>query len=129
MHDAYPSIDDADRPYLHHPTDANAVDFEVDPASADAAADLAGDLGAQFLEGATYGEDRSERANEHEDEADTELPYVVDDESEGLADEAIVASPPHERGRHAPPAPAAKPTPTRAPARGAADAPRRRGRR
>lgn len=123
MDDAYPSIDDSDRPYLHHPTDAAAVDFEVDPESADAAADLAGDLGAQFLEGATFGEDLSERAVEHEDEVDTELPYVVEDESEGLEGDAIVASPP----------PPERPRPgkkvNRAPAAAAAAVPRRRGRR
>jgi hypothetical protein len=77
MHFIVPTIDDSHHP--HHPNEAMSSEFDVDPDASDAAADLAGDLGAQFLEGITYGEDMSERALEDAEALENELPYLVEE--------------------------------------------------
>jgi hypothetical protein len=79
MDEAQLTIDDESRESHHHPNDAGVVEFEVDPEEADAAADLAGDLGAQFLEGATFAEDRSERANHDSDASEAGVPFLLDE--------------------------------------------------
>lgn len=75
-----PTLDDEVRSYHHHPNDGGGVDFDVDPYEADAAADLAGDLGCTFLAGATRGEDMSDARMMAEDQAENELPFLIDDE-------------------------------------------------
>ena len=82
MDDATPSLDDEVRRYRHHPNDAGGIEFGVDPDAADAAADLAGDLGSAFLAGATRGEDMSDLAMMADDRADDELPLVLDENAE-----------------------------------------------
>jgi hypothetical protein len=79
MHDATPTLDDEVRSYHHHPNDAGVTVFGFDPEAADAAADLAGELGTQFLEGATRGEDHGDRVMEAEDALDSEMPFVIED--------------------------------------------------
>ena len=76
-----PAPNDEDAPHPHHPNDSGVADFEVNPDAADAARDLAGDLGAQFLEGVTFGEDVSERAIEDAEANDAELPFLIDHEA------------------------------------------------
>ena len=56
----------------------------MNPDVADAARDLAGDLGAQFLEGVTFGEDVSERAIEDAEANDAELPFLFEAEPSQL---------------------------------------------
>jgi hypothetical protein len=80
MGDATPSLDDAARRNPHHPNDGGTTTFAFDPEAADAAADLAGELGATFLEGATRGEDVSDLAMEMEDREVDDVPYLVDHE-------------------------------------------------
>ena len=75
-----PTSDDEIRNEHHHPQDAASVGFDADPDAGDAAADLASDLGAQFLEGATYAEDMSERAIRDAEIAENDLPFLVEDE-------------------------------------------------
>ena len=77
MHFIVPSVDDGRHP--HHPNEPLAAEFDVDPDNGDAAADLAGDLGAQFLEGITYGEDMSERVLEDAEAQENEIPFLVED--------------------------------------------------
>lgn len=77
--DVVPTLDDEVRRYHHHPNDAGCIEFETNPDSADAAADLASDLGAEFLEGATKGQDLSDVAMSHED-SEGELPFLLEDE-------------------------------------------------
>ncbi|MFT3771906.1 MAG: hypothetical protein QM820_41385 [Minicystis sp.] len=48
MDDATPTLDDEHRNYHHHPNDAGSVEFGFHPEAADAAADLAGDLGFEL---------------------------------------------------------------------------------
>ena len=48
------TLDDSDRVFRHHPNDQVSEGFSFDPDNADAAADLAGDLGAEFLEGGEF---------------------------------------------------------------------------
>jgi hypothetical protein len=79
LSDVIPTLDDEVRGYHHHPNDAGSIEFEVNPDAADAAADLASDLGAEFLEGATRGQDLSEVMMSHEDE-EGDLPYLLEDE-------------------------------------------------
>ncbi len=45
MDEATPTLDDENRNYHHHPSDAGTTEFGFDPDAADAAADLAGELG------------------------------------------------------------------------------------
>ena len=66
MDDATPSLDDEVSLY-HQPGDARTSGFGYYPDAADAAADLAGDLGATFLSGATRGEDESDIISSLED--------------------------------------------------------------
>lgn len=141
MGNVTPTLDDPRRDYHHHPNDPATTDFDVDPDAADAAADLAGDLGAQFLEGATMVEDMSERAIIDADASEeAELPYLFEesmeeDELEDLeppdaedpeevrADRAYQGEDrddpaPAERGRRAeaippPPSPSGRPPPAR----------------
>ncbi|WP_437581360.1 hypothetical protein [Sorangium sp. So ce887] len=75
--DVIPTLDDEVRGYHHHPNDAGCTEFEVNPDAADAAADLASDLGAEFLEGATRGQDISDVVMSHDDD---DLPYLLEDE-------------------------------------------------
>ncbi|WP_437932242.1 hypothetical protein WMF37_24315 [Sorangium sp. So ce291] len=79
LSDVVPTLDDESRGYHHHPNDAGCTEFEVNPDAADAAADLASDLGAEFLEGATRGQDISDVAMSHDDD-DGDLPYLLEDE-------------------------------------------------
>jgi hypothetical protein len=60
MDEAIPTLDDADRMFRHHPNEPMGEGFAFDPDTADAAADMAGDLGTEFLEGATRGQDMSD---------------------------------------------------------------------
>lgn len=94
-----PSSDDARRMNRRDYTE-----FDVDPVAADAAADLAGDLGVQFLEGALDGEETME----HTSGADRKLRLydeVIDtmhEETtldEELADMARVPAPRSARAR------------------------------
>lgn len=77
--DATPTLDDEVRNYHHHPNETGTTEFGFDPEAADAAADLAGELGSQFLEGATRGEDLSSRVLSDEDQDENELPFVIED--------------------------------------------------
>lgn len=77
--DVVPTLDDEVRGYHHHPNDAGTTEFDVDPDTSDAAADLAGDLGSEFLEGATRGQDISDVIMSR-DEAENELPFLFDTE-------------------------------------------------
>jgi hypothetical protein len=77
MDGAKPSLDDEVQVYHHSPSEP-ATHFGFDPDAADAAADLAGELGATFLAGATRGEDMSEvTLSENEDE--NEVPLVLEE--------------------------------------------------
>lgn len=102
-----PTLDDSVRSYHHHPSEAGVTDFGFDPEAADAAADLAGDLGAQFLEGATLGEDVSDVAMSHDDrEEESDTPLLLEDEdelsTERPLDPALPSPGPHRRrARHA----------------------------
>jgi hypothetical protein len=78
MDEAVPTLDDSDRVFLHHPNQPIGEGFSYDPVSADAAADMAGDLGAEFLEGATRGRDMSDMILS-EDERNEETPFIVED--------------------------------------------------
>lgn len=74
------TLDDEHRVSHHHPNDNAVTEFEFEPDAADAAADLAGELGSQFLEGATRAEDLSERVIEvEEDEEASDLPYMIEE--------------------------------------------------
>ncbi len=66
-----PTLDDEVRGYHHHPNDAGCTEFEVNLDAADAAADLASDLGAEFLEGAARGQDVSDVVMSHDDDDET----------------------------------------------------------
>lgn len=86
MDEATPTLDDETRHYRHHPSDAGTTEFGFDPDAADAAADLAGDLGSAFLEGATRGEDISDVAASRDIDAD-ELPLVLDESGDEVVDD------------------------------------------
>lgn len=86
MDEATPTLDDEARSYRHHPSDAGATEFGFDPEAADAAADLAGDLGSAFLEGATRGEDLSDVAASRDLDED-DLPLVLDESGGEIVDE------------------------------------------
>lgn len=87
MDDATPTLDDEVRSYHHHPSDSGTTAFGFDPEAADAAADLAGDLGSAFLEGATRGEDMSDLAAQRSDLDEEELPLLLDEEGEEAVEE------------------------------------------
>lgn len=86
LSDAVPTLDDEVRDYHHHPNESGSVEFDVNPYSGDAAADLASDLGSEFLEGATRGQDLSDVLMSHDD-AEGELPSLLDTESEREGEE------------------------------------------
>jgi hypothetical protein len=111
MDEATPSLDD-EVTRFHRPRDESSTMFGFYPEAADAAADLAGDLGSTFLEGATRGEDMSEVAMSNEDrEIDNDLPLVLDEDQVGsLGDESrlppiarAARSRPHRGSRAHPP--------------------------
>jgi hypothetical protein len=77
--DVVPTLDDEVRNYHHHPNEPGSIEFEVDPYAGDAAADLAGDLGSEFLEGATRGQDLSDVLATRDDR-ETEAPLVYTEE-------------------------------------------------
>ncbi len=74
---AIATLEDEARSHRHHPSDTAGVEVSIDPGAADAAADLAGDLGANWLEGATCGEDAADLRHDRDDDA--ELPLVLDE--------------------------------------------------
>jgi hypothetical protein len=78
MDDVVPTLDDSDRVFHHHPNEPVSEGFSFDPGNADAAADLAGELGADFLEGATRGRDMSDVMISEEDEIRGEASFVVE---------------------------------------------------
>ncbi len=78
MDEVVPTLDDSNRVFRHHPNEPVGEGFSFDPDSADAAADLAGDLGAEFLEGATRGRDMSDMIMSDE-ERDSETPFLVEE--------------------------------------------------
>lgn len=78
MDEVVPTLDDSDRTLRHHPNEPMSEGFSYDPESADAAADLAGDLGAEFLEGATEGRDMSDVILSEEEGAGNS-PYLVEE--------------------------------------------------
>lgn len=73
------TLDDSDRVFRHHPNDQVSEGFSFDPDNADAAADLAGDLGAEFLEGATRGRDMSDMIMSDEDQDEELRPFLVEE--------------------------------------------------
>ena len=72
------TLDDSDRVFRHHPNDQVSEGFSFDPDNADAAADMAGELGADFLEGATRGRDMSDMMMSDEGQ-DLDTPYLVEE--------------------------------------------------
>jgi hypothetical protein len=99
-----PTPDDNDVfSHPHHPNDSGVAEFAVNPDAADAARDLAGDLGAQFLEGVTFGEDVSERAIEDAEANDAELPFLLEPEaSDPIMDDDLEPAPIARKRRHRP---------------------------
>ncbi|WP_153817425.1 hypothetical protein [Polyangium spumosum] len=108
------TLDDSDRVFRHHPNDQVSEGFSFDPDNADAAADLAGDLGAEFLEGATRGRDMSDMIMSDEGQdldtpflveeigAEAEDVYFSEDERAGLEDAAREQHKPASRKRAGP---------------------------
>jgi hypothetical protein len=92
MDDATPTLDDEVRRYHHHPSDAGTTAFGFDPEAADAAADLAGEMGSAFLEGATRGEDPSDLAAQRSDRDEDDLPLLLDEEGEEVVEDEGPAS-------------------------------------
>lgn len=86
LSDAVPTLDDESRNYHHHPNESGVVDFDVDPYAADAAADLAGDLGSEFLEGATRGQDMSDVMMTRDDQ-EGEAGFLYEEEMLGGPEE------------------------------------------
>lgn len=88
MDDVVPTLDDSDRLFRHHPNESAGERFSFDPENADAAADLAGELGADFVEGATRGRDMSDVMLSEENIID-ETPFVLETLGEG-AEETLL---------------------------------------
>jgi hypothetical protein len=86
MDDAILTLDDSDRVFRHHPNDSVGEGFSYDPDSADAAADFAGDLGAEFLAGASSGRDMSDLHMSDSDNDDNETPYLIEEVGENGED-------------------------------------------
>ncbi|EYF08011.1 Hypothetical protein CAP_7033 [Chondromyces apiculatus DSM 436] len=86
LSDAVPTLDDDVRSYRHHPNEAGSIVFDVNPHAGDAAADLASELGAEFLEGATRAQDVSDLHMMHE-EMDPETAYIHEEELLSDSDE------------------------------------------
>jgi hypothetical protein len=84
MDRAVPTLDDEVALY-HRPGDSGSSGFGFDPDAADAAADLAGDLGATFLAGATFGEDMTDADLSPPEE--NECPLVLDEARDDLPDD------------------------------------------
>ena len=80
MGDVTPTVDDEVRNYHHHPSEAAATEFGFYPDAADAAADLAGDFGSQFLEGATRGENLRDRVANADDRSADEMAFLIEEE-------------------------------------------------
>jgi hypothetical protein len=83
MDEATPTLDDEKRSYHHHPNDAGTTEFGFDPDAADAAADLAGELGTTFLTSATLGEDMSDALMTREEQEVGDLRVISEEEEEG----------------------------------------------
>jgi hypothetical protein len=79
-----PSSDDARRVNLRDYTE-----FEVDPVAADAAADLAGELGVQFLEGAIDGEEATEHTSGEPGRASDPRQFLFDEQTDGMYEESM----------------------------------------
>jgi hypothetical protein len=82
MDRATPSLDDERRRYH-----AGATAFGFDPEAGDAAADMAGEMGQSFLEGATRGEDPSDLQAMKSDAEEGELQLLIEGEEALDADE------------------------------------------
>lgn len=82
MDDVVPTLDDSDRPYRHHPNEGGSEALSSDPENADAAADLAAELGADFLEGATRGRNMSDVILSEEAEVMSETSFILEPEGE-----------------------------------------------
>lgn len=84
MDDVVPTLDDSDREFHHHPNEPVSEGFFFDPGNADAAADLAGELGADFVEGATRGRNMSDVMLSEDEDVGGESSFVVEmiDESD-----------------------------------------------
>lgn len=83
MDEVVPTLDDSDRVFQHHPNESGSEGLTFDPDSADAAADLAGELGADFVEGATRGRDMSDVMFSEEEDALAETSFIVEPNEEG----------------------------------------------
>lgn len=86
MDDVVPTLDDSDRTFPHHPNEPIHEGFSFDPVAADAAADLAGELSADFIAGATSGRDMSDVILSEEGTEGIEEDMIVGqmgDENEG----------------------------------------------
>ncbi len=101
MDDTKPTLDDEHRRYHHHPNESGTTEFAFDPVVGDAAADLAGDFGSQFLEGATQGQDLSERVFELDEDSDAPLNMLLDEGSRDEDLESTEEQPPPPRRRRA----------------------------
>ncbi len=88
MDRATPTLDDEHRRYH-----AGATEFGFDPEAGDAAADMAGEMGQSFLEGATRGEDLSDLQAMKSDAEEDELLLLIEDEESLDADEEPEAPP------------------------------------
>ena len=94
MNRATPSLDDERRRYH-----AGATEFGFDPEAADAAADLAGEMGQSFLEGATRGEDLSDLQAMKSDAEEDELSLLIDENDEAFEEDEAEEEPPAPRRR------------------------------
>jgi len=90
MDDTIPALDDSDRVYHHHPVESGVTEFGSDPDAADAASDLASDLGRDYLEGATRADDMSDIHFITEDREESELPFVIEEEEEEFEDVDVI---------------------------------------
>lgn len=88
MDEVIPSLDDEVSRY-HRPRDQSSSVFGFDPDAADAAADLAGDLGSTFLNAATRGEDMSDVTMSADDRDEDSLPFVIEEQQESPSDRAL----------------------------------------
>ncbi|WP_179955479.1 hypothetical protein [Chondromyces crocatus] len=88
LSDVVPTLDDDVRAYRHHPNEAGRIAFDVNPHAGDAAADLAIDLGSEFLEGATRVQDMSDLHMLHDDQ-DPESAFLYEEELLNASDEQI----------------------------------------
>lgn len=109
MDDVVPTLDDSDRPYRHHPNESGSEALTFDPENADAAADLAAELGADFLEGATRGRNMSDVILSEEADAMNETSFILepaddgDESNEELDEEPVEVEKPRYEVRPKPP--------------------------